>query len=66
MSRALKHFDDFYGNVYGKSWENIRTALLMEEHKYMAIVNSFSDIDRIQLELEVYLYDKGLLTVLRF
>lgn len=54
MSLALKHFDEFYGNVYGKSWENIRTALLAEEHKYMAVVNSFSDIDRIKSELEVY------------
>lgn len=52
MDRALKHFDEFYGNVYGKSWESIRTALLMEEHKYMAVVNSFSDIDRIKSELE--------------
>ncbi|KAL0109225.1 hypothetical protein PUN28_014366 [Cardiocondyla obscurior] len=52
MSRALKHFDEFYGNVYGKSWEGIRTALLAEKHKYMAVVNSFSDIDRIKTELE--------------
>lgn len=52
MDKALKHFDEFYGNVYGKSWENIRTALLMEEHKYMAVVNNFSDIDRIKSELE--------------
>lgn len=50
---ALKHFDEFYNNVYGKAWENIRTALLMEKHKYMAVVNSFSDIDRIKSELEV-------------
>ncbi|XP_011883365.1 PREDICTED: 5-methylcytosine rRNA methyltransferase NSUN4 isoform X2 [Vollenhovia emeryi] len=52
MDKALKHFDEFYGNVYGKSWENIRAALLAEEHKYMAVVNSFSDIDRIKAELE--------------
>ncbi|XP_071559511.1 5-cytosine rRNA methyltransferase NSUN4 [Temnothorax nylanderi] len=52
MGRALKHFDEFYGNVYGKSWENIKTALLAEEHKYMAVVNSFSDMDRIKSELE--------------
>ncbi|XP_029659923.1 5-methylcytosine rRNA methyltransferase NSUN4 isoform X1 [Formica exsecta] len=54
MANALKHFDEFYGNVYGKSWEDIRTALLMETHKYMAIVNSFSDIDRIKSELETH------------
>lgn len=60
MDRALKHFDEFYGNVYGKSWEDIRAALLVKEHKYMAVVNSFSDIDRIKSELEVYLLGKGL------
>ncbi|KYM96279.1 PREDICTED: 5-methylcytosine rRNA methyltransferase NSUN4 [Cyphomyrmex costatus] len=52
MDKALKHFDEFYGNVYEKSWENIRAALLKEDHKYMAVVNSFSDIDRIKSELE--------------
>lgn len=64
MDRALKHFDEFYGNVYGKSWESIRTALLTEQHKYVAVVNSFSDTDRIKSELEVYLRDKGLLKIL--
>lgn len=54
MDKALKHFDEFYGNVYEKSWEDIRTALLMETHKYMAVVNSFSDLDRVKSELEVY------------
>ncbi|XP_011258246.1 5-methylcytosine rRNA methyltransferase NSUN4 isoform X1 [Camponotus floridanus] len=52
MDKALKHFDEFYGNVYGKSWEDIRTALLMETHKYMAVVNSFSDLDRVKSEME--------------
>lgn len=61
MDRALKHFDEFYGNVYGKSWEDIRAALLMKEHKYMAVVNNFSDIDRIKSEFEVYSLGKGLL-----
>jgi hypothetical protein len=53
MHKALKHFDEFYGNVYGKSWQDIREALLMKNHKYIAIVNSYSDIDRIKSELEV-------------
>lgn len=66
MDKALKHFDEFYGNVYGKSWENIRTALLMEKHKYMAIVNSFSDTDRIKAELEVHSHNKDLLKILQF
>lgn len=51
--RALKHFDEFYKTVYKKSWNDIREALLREEHKYMAVVNSFSDIDRIKSELEL-------------
>lgn len=55
---ALKHFDEFYNIVYKKKWENIRKALLQEEHKYMAVVNSFSDFDRIKAELEVCLYCK--------
>jgi len=64
MDRALKHFDEFYGDVYGKSWKSIRTALLMEEHKYVAVVNCFSDTDRIKEELEVYLCGKKLLTII--
>ncbi|XP_032667655.1 5-methylcytosine rRNA methyltransferase NSUN4 [Odontomachus brunneus] len=50
---ALKHFDDFYSTVYGKRWGEIKQALLMGEHKYMAVVNSFSDINRIKSELEL-------------
>lgn len=52
---ALKHFDEFYSTVYGNKWKEIKEALLMEEHKYMAVVNSFSDIARIKTELEVCL-----------
>ncbi|EZA58657.1 hypothetical protein DMN91_008632 [Ooceraea biroi] len=52
MDKALKHFDEFYGDVYGKSWQDIKTALLMEDHKYAAIVNTYSDMDRIKSELE--------------
>lgn len=37
---ALRHFDEFYGNVYGKSWPSIRIALL-SPRKYAAVVNSF-------------------------
>jgi len=66
MDKALKHFDEFYGDVYGKSWESIRTALLIEEHKYMAVVNSFSDIDRIKSELEVYLRNKRFENIMIF
>ncbi|KAK2585917.1 hypothetical protein KPH14_010501 [Odynerus spinipes] len=50
--RALAYFDDFYAKVYGKSWDDIRTALLQEDNKYIAVVNNFSDADRIQTVLE--------------
>ncbi|XP_043463650.1 5-methylcytosine rRNA methyltransferase NSUN4 [Leptopilina heterotoma] len=50
--RALKHFDDFYKTVYGKSWNDIRKALLQEKSKYVAVVNNFSDNERICTEME--------------
>ncbi|KAL2722227.1 5-methylcytosine rRNA methyltransferase nsun-4 isoform X1 [Vespula squamosa] len=50
--RALAYFDDFYNKVYGKAWNDIRTALLQEENKYIAVVNNFSDVERIQTILE--------------
>ncbi|XP_076755521.1 5-methylcytosine rRNA methyltransferase l(2)10685 [Xylocopa sonorina] len=50
--KALEHFDDFYGNVYGNRWPDIRSALLKQESKYMAVVNNFSDTERIRSELE--------------
>lgn len=58
MDSALKHFDEFYGNVYGQSWKYIKAALLTEKHKYMAVVNTFSDVDRIKSELEVFIHDR--------
>lgn len=54
--KALLHFDDFYQSVYGDDWENIRSALLAKHHKYVAIVNNFSDTERICKELEVNFY----------
>lgn len=50
--KALEHFDDFYGSVYGKQWKSMRLALL-SPHKYMAIVNNFSNAEKISQELEV-------------
>lgn len=64
MNIALKHFDEFYGNVYGQSWKYIRAALLIERHKYMAVVNIFSDVDRIKSELEVFMHDREWLFIL--
>lgn len=50
--RALAYFDDFYAKVYGKAWDDIRNALLQEQNKYIAVVNNFSDSDRVQIVLE--------------
>ncbi|KAF7396121.1 hypothetical protein HZH66_006983 [Vespula vulgaris] len=50
--RALAYFNDFYNKVYGKAWNDIRTALLQEENKYIAVINNFSDMERIQTTLE--------------
>uniref|UniRef100_A0A1B6DJC8 Uncharacterized protein n=1 Tax=Clastoptera arizonana TaxID=38151 RepID=A0A1B6DJC8_9HEMI len=43
---ALNHFDDFYKNVFGKKWHSIRLGLLCP-HKYCAIVNNYSDTEKI-------------------
>ena len=51
--KALNHFDEFYSTVYGNNWEHIRAALLNERHKYVAVVNNFSDTDIIRSELEL-------------
>lgn len=50
--KALEHFDDFYAKVYGKSWDNIKTALLQKENKYIAVVNNFSDTERVETLLQ--------------
>ncbi|XP_022180254.1 5-methylcytosine rRNA methyltransferase NSUN4 [Myzus persicae] len=49
--KALEHFDDFYGSVYGKRWRSIRLALL-SPHKYIAIVNNFGDSEKVSQQLE--------------
>ncbi|XP_046735530.1 5-methylcytosine rRNA methyltransferase NSUN4 [Diprion similis] len=50
--KALEHFDDFYDTVYGTLWPDVRAALLVEDNKYMAVVNNFSDTDRIAQTFE--------------
>lgn len=50
--KALEHFDDFYGSVYGKRWKSLRLALL-SPHKYIAIVNNFGNPEKISQKLEV-------------
>ncbi|XP_076675344.1 5-methylcytosine rRNA methyltransferase l(2)10685 [Andrena cerasifolii] len=51
--KALQHFDEFYGCVYGSGWADIRAALLADGSKYIAVVNNFSDSDRIRSDLEL-------------
>lgn len=50
--KALEHFDDFYGSVYGKQWKSMRLALL-SPHKYIAVVNNFGNPEKVSQELEV-------------
>lgn len=51
--KALEYFDDFYANVYKNNWKDIRTALLKKESKYVAVVNNFSDTEKIRSNLEL-------------
>jgi len=48
---ALRHFDEFYRDVYGKKWGSIRLALLTKS-KYCAVVNNFSNIKETEKLLE--------------
>ena len=43
----------YYDLVYGESWKYIRSTLLCEDDKYVAIINNFSNIE----ELEVKIFD---------
>lgn len=47
----MQSFDDFYGSVFNKRWPSIRAALLTE-HKYVALVNHFGDVEKTMLQLE--------------
>lgn len=49
--KALQHFDDFYQSVYGNRWGGIRASLLTE-HKYVALVNNFSEPEETRDLLE--------------
>lgn len=49
--KALDHFDEFYGNVFGNEWPSIRHALLLK-HKYAAVVNNYSDSEKVIGRLE--------------
>ncbi|KAK9888174.1 hypothetical protein WA026_000443 [Henosepilachna vigintioctopunctata] len=51
IHKALDHFDDFYNQVFGKKWKEIRTGLLGKQ-KYVAVVNNYSDSSSICKKLE--------------
>ncbi|KOB75186.1 putative methyltransferase NSUN4, partial [Operophtera brumata] len=42
--KALNHFDDFYGSVFGDKWAPMREALL-RRNKYVAVVNNYGDTE---------------------
>ncbi|XP_041982027.1 5-methylcytosine rRNA methyltransferase NSUN4 [Aricia agestis] len=42
--KAIDHFDEFYGNVFGKQWESMREALFRRQ-KYVALVNNYGDTE---------------------
>ncbi|XP_067423837.1 5-methylcytosine rRNA methyltransferase NSUN4 isoform X2 [Emydura macquarii macquarii] len=49
---ALQNFDMNYSVQFGSLWSSIRISLLSEQ-KYGALVNNFSDADRISQDLEL-------------
>ncbi|XP_050817803.1 5-methylcytosine rRNA methyltransferase NSUN4 isoform X4 [Gopherus flavomarginatus] len=49
---ALQNFDMNYSVQFGSLWPSIRVSLLSEQ-KYGALVNNFSDADRVSRELEL-------------
>ncbi|CAB3230122.1 unnamed protein product [Arctia plantaginis] len=52
--KALNHFDDFYGSVFGNKWPSMREALLRRP-KYVAVVNNYGDAE----ETSEYLTNRG-------
>lgn len=42
--KALNHFDDFYGSVFGSKWEGMKEAMLRKP-KYVALVNNYGDTE---------------------
>uniref|UniRef100_A0A1Y1KZT4 NOL1/NOP2/Sun domain family member 4 n=1 Tax=Photinus pyralis TaxID=7054 RepID=A0A1Y1KZT4_PHOPY len=49
--KALEHFDDFYKDVYGSLWLNIRKGLLGKQ-KYVAVLNNYADTEPTMTALE--------------
>ncbi|XP_053610282.1 5-methylcytosine rRNA methyltransferase NSUN4 [Plodia interpunctella] len=52
--KALDHFDDFYGSVFGPKWEPMREAML-RRNKYVAVVNNYGNTE----ETMDYLINRG-------
>ncbi|XP_047535675.1 5-methylcytosine rRNA methyltransferase nsun-4 [Vanessa atalanta] len=52
--KALHHFDEFYGSVFGSKWEPMREALLRKS-KYVAVINNYGDSE----ETMEYLSHRG-------
>ncbi|XP_075980457.1 5-methylcytosine rRNA methyltransferase l(2)10685 [Anticarsia gemmatalis] len=52
--KALDHFNEFYGSVFGDKWIPMREAL-QRRSKYVAIVNNYGDAE----ETEEYLSSRG-------
>ncbi|XP_063972859.1 5-methylcytosine rRNA methyltransferase NSUN4 [Diachasmimorpha longicaudata] len=51
--KALEHFNDFYFSVYGSVWPILRSAMLKKTHKYVAVVNNFSDVESVVQKLQL-------------
>ncbi|GBP29490.1 hypothetical protein EVAR_93287_1 [Eumeta japonica] len=52
--KALNHFDEFYGSVFGNKWVSMKTALLRNS-KYVALVNNYGSPE----ETTEYLVNRG-------
>ncbi|XP_032519114.2 5-methylcytosine rRNA methyltransferase NSUN4 [Danaus plexippus] len=52
--KAMNHFDEFYGSVFGDKWEPMREAL-QRRSKYVAVVNNYGDAE----ETMQYLASRG-------
>ncbi|CAK1586759.1 unnamed protein product [Parnassius mnemosyne] len=52
--KALNHFDEFYGSVFGEQWPPMKEALLRRS-KYVAVINNYGDAE----ETISYLTNRG-------
>ncbi|XP_022118311.2 5-methylcytosine rRNA methyltransferase NSUN4 [Pieris rapae] len=48
--KAINHFDDFYGSVFGDQWTSMREALFRRS-KYVAVVNNYGDTEETMEDL---------------